>query len=114
MEWLAETFEEKVSQSITYRRGSRSVTLNASVGKFTQGYGVEFGGSSLQIDVLDFSILAADLIINGTTVDPAEGDLIDYRSRRYLVIQPDNSTPCSERDEYGLTLKIHAKFRAVI
>ena len=103
--WLSGVQAAGCSQSVTYRRGSTTSTINAVVGRFGMDFTSPQGGVSLAREDLDFIIRVADL-----GFEPAAGNVITLDSRLYKVSRPDDTTPCFSRDEDGLTYRIHTKF----
>ncbi len=73
--WLGEQRHDQLSSPVTYHRGPESVSLQATAGRseFDQQ---EEDGSLTRIEMQDFIVRAADLVIQGAVVEPKRGDLV--------------------------------------
>ena len=103
--WLADVFEDNISQSITYTRGSTTVTLSATPASLNNAFSAAIGGTQLQLDAFDFIVKQSSL-----GLEPREGDKIVYGGNEYRVCKPDEGTRVYDDDEYGTTYTIHTKF----
>lgn len=97
---------------MTYRRGSESLNLAATIGQteFTVDDGT---GVVQRIESRDFLILASDLVLSGIAQLPERGDRIEESSGTtvfvYEVTAP-GPEPCWRwSDPYRQTLRIHTK-----
>lgn len=113
--WLAAQFKANLSQPATYRRGTVSTTLRATVGPARESLGSPFGGAQIRRADKEFIVTAADLTLG----DPVSGDFIDLAeqgvTKRFMVVQPDEGAPVFEPvDAYGYQVRIHAKFLKAI
>jgi hypothetical protein len=108
--WLEEKRTAYASHVVTYVRGDKSVALSATVGKTTfevdDGYGV-----LVRHESRDFLILAADLVLNDTSVLPQRGDRIRETQGAttfiYEVTAPGKEPCWRYSDPYRKTLRIH-------
>ena len=111
-EWLATQRASHMRQTVTYKRGDDSVQLSATVGS-TEWEIEEAGGLTERIETRDYLIQAAALILDGSTVKPARGDLIQETvlgvTYTYKVLSI-GTNPCWRfSDPYHKTLRIHTK-----
>lgn len=72
---LATALQGTFGQAVTYRRGSSSVSVTATIGATTFRIETEFGFE--RVVTRDYLIKTADLVIGGTAIEPARGDEID-------------------------------------
>lgn len=75
MDFLNRTLNAAAGVDVTYSRAAASVTLTATVGR-TVFRRNEQGGAAVEFGERDYLITAADLILSGVAVEPAEGDRI--------------------------------------
>ena len=77
-----------LGESVTYHRGNASVVLTAVPAGNSQE--VDVGdGITEEVDVQDWLLKAADLILSGSVTEPADGDVIERANgRRYMVAPP--------------------------
>lgn len=107
--FLAAGLKAGASQTVVYHRGSTTVSLSATLGRFGVGF-TDFGGTLLANDDLDFLVTAADL-----GFEPTANDWIAYDGRKHIVGRPDGgSQRCFEADEYAVSYRIHTKRGAAI
>ena len=111
-EWLEDQRTRHAASVVTYRRGSRSAEVLATVGKtafeLDDGYGV-----LVRHESRDFLILAADLVLSAQAVLPERGDRIEGKQGEklfvYEVMAPGKEPCWRYSDPYRMTLRIHAK-----
>lgn len=107
--WLADTLRAHVSQTVTYWRCSKSVSVAATVGQTL--YQVEDQGTGIatQWESRDFLIKPALLVIAGETITPEVGDEIEFDGKRYQVLPPSGEKHSRDSGPYGYLLRIHTK-----
>ncbi len=105
--WLADKFEDEISQPITYRQkaATTTISLNATPANLNSSFSQAFGGTQLELGLFDFVVKQESL-----GVVPAEGDIITYAGNYYRVGKPNADTQIFDDDEYGTTYTIHTKF----
>lgn len=107
--WLGKIHKDHVSQTVTYQRGSSTVSVSATMcpsevdqtlnGQMIVGYVRK-----------DFLIHAADLILEGRQVSPEVGDTIAYGAQVYRVVsQNTGEKPFRESGAGGVVLRISTK-----
>lgn len=111
---LGEKLKAYAGTSVTYTRGAHSVTLTATVGRMLLKTTDRSGNTKTELTHRDFTFLAADLILNGSQVEPAEGDLITVvmagDTRRFTVMPVGNEPAWRYADEQQeTTIRVHAK-----
>jgi len=75
--WLAGVLRTHASQSITYRRGTDSVSIDATIGK-TQWEAVSVHGILVEeTESRDFLFSPSELVLGGQIVEPLRGDTIE-------------------------------------
>jgi hypothetical protein len=116
--WLAQQRDASTAQSIVYRRGAQSIGMSATFGqsllKLTDGH----GGVKIERTERDLIVTAATLNFGAGPVQPQRGDLADWinpagQTLRYEVMAPPNE-PEYRADPWGVSLRIHLKFKAVL
>jgi hypothetical protein len=110
--WLDAQRTAHMSESVVYIRGNDSVTVTASIGKTIFRTENSFGFIE-HYEGRDYFVLAADLLIDGSPVEPEAGDKVQETDgpvvRTYEVMAP-GGEPCWRwSDEFNKTLRIHAK-----
>lgn len=117
---LAAAFREHSSLTVTYQRGSDSVSLNATVGKSSGFVNREYGARE-RWDTRDYLVAVADLVIAGERVEPQDGDRIieimldeddvPVATVTYEVLPPEDDNEPSWRmsDRHALRYRIHTK-----
>ena len=108
--WLEGMRHRHASRPVTYRRGSQSVALNATVGRSVFQV-VAADGLVEQVERRDYLIRAADLVLGGALVLPQVGDrireTIGERVEVYEVMGAGQEKHFRKSDPDGLTLRIH-------
>ena len=106
--WLEDQRTRFMTRSVTYTRGSQTVTVAATIGKST--FDVADGdGAIIQLHTRDFLILAADLVLAGQRTTPHVGDRIHDAGVVFEVLAPGGEAPWRWSDPYRQTLRIHTK-----
>jgi hypothetical protein len=111
--WLDGMRTRHASRSATYRRGSASVEVQATLGRRT--YEVDDGaGALVEAQSIDFLVSASALVLDGNVVLPERGDRItvtqDGGSKVFEVTSPGGAMAHWEpSDPWGRTLRIHTK-----
>lgn len=109
--FLNTTRRAYLSQTVTYTRGANSVTIPATLGKKLLQLWDMDGVAQLQWTDLELLITAADLVLNGVAVQPAEGDRISLTlNGTTKVFEPyrmDNEPWWRFTDGYELQYRLH-------
>lgn len=112
--WLVQAHKASVSQTVTYRRGTESVSVAATIGQGNMSLTQAFGSGQLRRTEKDFIFVAADLVISSVTIEPAAGDMIDITeggaTNRYIVRPASENEPEFIWDESRISIRVHAKF----
>lgn len=103
-EFLSEKRHADASVSITYKRGSDSVTISATPGRADDDLS-EVSGYTLDADRVDWIIRRADLVLDGSATDPQEGDIVE------LVNGSKTQTYEVRRDQLGEVFRFCDEFR---
>lgn len=114
IEHLRDRLEAKFGVSITYRRGSDTVALTATVGTELLRITESDGRVRTLRTERDYLITAADLVINSAVTTPARGDLIDETiagvTKRFTVLSPGGQEPAWRySDRRRVRLRVHTK-----
>jgi len=113
MAWLAAQRKAHMSKTVTYKRGDSSVQIAATPGstvaRLPDAYGME-----IRVVMRDYLITAADLVLDGQTVEPEPGDQVEeiIGSKTYVheVTSPGADEPCWRySDPYHNTIRVHTK-----
>jgi len=112
LEWLEEQRREHLSRAVTYRRGSSTAQVLATVG--ATRFEVEDGyGLVIEQEMRDYLIAAADLVLGGEQTLPRLGDEIleerDGVTYVYEVMELGAEQHYRFCDPAGKTLRIHTK-----
>ena len=119
--WLAQKQKTHLSRTVTYRRGSAWVEIDAMVGRWEYEQ-TDFDGRVLRAECRDYLFLAADLVLGGDLVLgdertlPTGGDTIEETAggRRYIyeVMSP-GKEPCYRYENDRATLRVHVKDKKI-
>lgn len=114
MELLGQKMETYNSVAVTYRRGAHSCTWHATIGKQLLRTSDRSGNTKTEMTERDFVGPADELILNGSLVEPEDGDTIDVvmgsRTRRFTVSPIGNEKSWYYADEQGeTTIRVHTK-----
>lgn len=114
--WLKNQLQANASQAITYTRGADSVALRGTLGKKLLQLQDMDGGVLLEWTDLDVLIPAADLMLDGETVEPRRGDrvtLVMADNTLTFEVQPIGTEPAWRYcDPFRTMIRVHAKFVA--
>jgi hypothetical protein len=111
--WLEEQRKAHLSRTVTYRRGSSSAKVLATVGatRFESDNG---SGMVVEMESRDYLIASADLVLDGQRVLPERGDQVletcDGATHIYEVMDLGSEKHFVTCDPDGRTLRIHTKF----
>lgn len=110
---LAGKLKSKAGESVTYTRGGSSASVTAIIG-FRSSREEQQGDARFipAGEPMDFLIDPADLIIAGSTVKPARGDLITWEGRTYDVQPWDNEPESRASDPFEHLTRIHTLRRS--
>jgi hypothetical protein len=105
---LMATLKQAAGAAITYRRGANSVPVTAVRGQSNIEI-AQADGRVIQFTSSDWMIEAANLVINGTAVEPARGDTIEHMvgatTSTYEVLDP----PFKPMDAGATAYRVYTK-----
>ena len=111
-DWLEGQRKAFLSRTVTYARGEDTVEVAATVGR-TQFESSDEYGITLQGQVRDYILAAADLLLNDETVLPHRGDTISETIGGVLYtfeVMDLGGEQCYQFcDPSGRTLRVHTK-----
>ena len=112
-ELIDRTRRTHLSRTVVYRRGDDTVELAATVGSTAFDRTDEYGVIH-RIELRDYLVTAADLVLGGEAVIPRAGDRITEtdgaRVHEYEVMAPEGEPAWRYSDPQRMTLRIHTKF----
>src|SRR5262245_43085093 len=114
MATLATKMKNYASSTVTYRRGSASVSIQATIGRLLLRTTDGSGSTNTELTDRDFVFKAADLILNGSQTTPRDMDTIDAvfgsTTKRFTVMPIGNEKAWRYSDEQGeTTIRVHTK-----
>ncbi len=110
--WLEGQRKKHATREVTYRRGMDAVVVKATIGRtlFEQDDGA---GVIVRMQVRDYLIDTADLVLAGEQTLPAKGDRIEEidagLKHTYEVLSLGGEQHWRYSDPYRRTLRIHTK-----
>lgn len=113
MDWLATQLKTQGSSSVTYSRGTRSLTLLATLGRHMPKAlgGVE--GVEVDTFLIVMTFDAADLVLGGVLIKPERRDVVTFTDHdvdfEYEVMPIDGERCWKESDAFGQRLEISLK-----
>jgi len=112
LDWLEEQRRTHLSRNVTYRRGSSTAQVLATVGA-TRFEADDGSGIVVEMEARDYLIAAADLVLDSAQVLPERGDEIvevrDGINYVYEVMDLGSEKHFVTCDPAGRTLRIHTK-----
>jgi len=110
---LTQILKDRVSQPVTYIRGPLAITVSATFGqkllKLDNGAGTNY----LEWTDMDFLIPTEDLVIQGESIIPERGDLIEIpfttKTERFEVAPYGNDSCWRYSDPNQTIVRIHTK-----
>lgn len=106
--WLAQQRTAHASQTVTYARGGRSVSLAATPAPVRRVDDSQFG--ILTITERDWLISASLLVLSGAVATPQKNDTITESNGAVWQVLPIEGEPeARHSDPYGYTWRVHAK-----
>lgn len=119
MSWLAGERDTSVAQTVTYRRGTLSVVLSVTFGRSILKVYDAHGGVKVERTEKDIIVTAASLDFGGGPVQPQRGDLVEWttpggQTLRYEIMATDKEAGFRRADPWGVSLRIHLKFKQVL
>jgi hypothetical protein len=113
--WLEGQRKKHATREVTYRRGVESVVVKTTIGRtlFEQDDGA---GVIVRMQVRDYLIDTADLVLASEPTLPAKGDRIEEidagQKHTYEVLPLGGEQHWRYSDPYRRTLRIHTKLIA--
>jgi hypothetical protein len=115
LSWLAGKLTSHAAREVTYQRGESQATVLATLGK-TVAEQDSGEGLIMRIEIRDYLIDTASLVIDGQQVLPERGDLIieteDGKSFTYEVLPIGSDRAWRYSDPFRLKLRIHTRLIA--
>lgn len=108
VKWLDSQRKAHLSVPVTYRRGESSCELSATVGRTVFRIEDEYR-RIIRYESRDYLISVADLIIDGTAIQPESGDQIIENGFIYEVMAPANEPEWRYSDSCREIFRIHTK-----
>jgi len=108
--WAAGKLSNYASQSVTYKRGSRSVgsSLKATYGQTTFEQDSQAG--VIRWEAKDFIFTASDLTLGDTVTEPERHDRItDHNGNVFEVLGPGDDPCFRYSDPYRTRVRVHTK-----
>jgi hypothetical protein len=106
--WLARKQAEQNTERVTYARSVASVDVAAIKGR--SAHNVEdVSGLLLAVNVDDFIIESADLILDGVAIEPLPGDRITWGDLIFEVSSPGPGIKHFDADDFRINYRIHVK-----
>lgn len=114
--WLHQQREAKLVKSVTYCRGASQVTIDATKAK-TDTQVVNAEGVEVRGQVDDWIIKPSELVIDGVTVFPQQGDrirdTIDSQTVVYEVAKGPDGVAWRYTDNFRLAIRVHTVRAAI-
>lgn len=111
-DWLMQQLSDKTSFAVTYRRGSATVSVTATLGSSAWESDSPTGGV-IERESRDYLIDVDDLTLNGQAVTPRRGDRIEETrggtTYTYEVIGDADRPPAEYSDRYRTKWRIHTE-----
>ena len=107
-DWLADQQKEFASQSVLYRRGANTVTIQAMPPQQRVDVADE-QGAIVTSRSRDFIFLAADLVLNGLVEKPKRADRIEWGGNVYEVLPVNGDVLWEWSDHYDKQLIVHTQ-----
>ncbi len=111
-DWLEKMRHEHLTMPVTYKRGSNSIEIVATIGRTI--FEIDSGRGVLErTEARDYLVLTGDLVISGGASLPERGDQIrelrEGTTYIYEVMAPGKEPHYRYSDPYRKTLRIHTK-----
>jgi hypothetical protein len=107
--WISGQLKEHVSQTVTFRRGTQTVSVQATIGNTLFESHGELG-PSVQIKTRDYLIETDDLVLGGVAVLPQRDDIIvDASGDEYTILPTDDGVYWRDSDPYRVRIRVHTK-----
>lgn len=114
--WLDGKQKTHQAQAVTYYRGSDSVTVTTTPGSSERELTDLEEGLTHRIDLQDWLIEAADLIIGGSVVEPQAGDRVHFTigsvTYEHEVVELPGEPCFKYTSPYKMRLRVHSKLVA--
>jgi hypothetical protein len=111
-DWLESKRNQYLSQPVVYLRGVSTITVNATLGKTEYEVDDDYG-LRVKAEVMDFLILADELVLDGEKTLPKAGDQIRMNRGDQIIVfevMALSGQGCWRySDSFGKTLRIHTK-----
>lgn len=108
-QWLAGVHKASVSQTVSYQRGSESVSIKATAG-LSDSASVDRSGMQIAYTGQQWLIEASDLILAGAVTKPVVGDLITHGSVVYRVVaESTGDRPWQTSGANGTVIRVFTK-----
>ena len=106
--WLTNQRRASASQTVTYSRGTASVSISAAIGN--SAFTLDNGNVVLNLESRDYLFAAADLVLNGNAVTPLPGDRITEADGQVYEVLPIAGEPAWRYSDNARTsLRVHTR-----
>lgn len=106
--WLAGQLTDNVARSVTYSRGVTSATVSGTLS--SKLYSVmDEEGFVTAVQSSDWTFIASDLVVSGSTITPRPGDRITYGSAVYEARPMGDGQAYETLDANGTLIVVHTK-----
>ena len=117
--WLATERDANAAQTVVIRRGELYATITATFGHSLLKLNDGHGGVKVERTEKDLIVTATAYNFGAGPVQPQRGDLADWvnpagQTLRYEVTAPPKEPEFRRADPWGVTLRVHYKFKAVL
>lgn len=116
MDWLATQLKTQASSSVTYSRGTQSLTLAATLGRHRQADLGDQPGAEVDVSLTVMTFDAADLLLGGVLIKPERRDVVSFTDHgvafEFEVMPLDGERCWKESDAFGKRLEIRLKVTA--
>ena len=111
-EWISDSLADMLKadegESVVYRRGANTVTIQAVHPQKSDDI-VDESGVVVTVRSRDFILFSADLVLNGLVEKPKRGDTIEWDGGVYEVLPVDGSTLWEWWDSHHKQIIIHTQ-----
>lgn len=114
MAWLNGQLKEQCSVTVTYRRGDQAVELQATRGQSMLRVSDGRGASKIERTDRDFMFDAADLVLDGEQVEPADGDTVDLGNDRFELMAANGEPSWRYSNSSKSRIRVRTKYQGAV
>lgn len=116
-EWFASVLQSDLSQSVTYKRGSDTVVLLATIGE-TDREAYDAEGFTVKSKIRDWIVQPSDLVLDAVEITPRRGDqvihVVGSKTFTWEVLDIGGDKHYRPSDPYGNLIRIHSQLSSVV